>query len=210
MALSKYAKAPLPDATSPDDVPASFAAFMAVVDPKLVHYATDTAQRDANFGDAPVGTVVVVGSGTAVSGMTIYWKQVQATATWGKLYSDTGWITSGFVASTGFEIINCRGRNRNGWISIELFFSRTGVDLVPSATSPTGGNIGDTKMFDAIPASLRPGAGSPDIVSWLQTAAGGGGARLTPGGIIYVTTLMFNNTWQQDQNALITFSYPEG
>lgn len=204
--LSKYTNTPLPDGNSADDVPAALSAIFDNIDPKLVLYATDKAQRDAEFGDTPVGSLVVIGNSAAT--LEVYIK-VATTNTWQAIWSDTGWVTSGFDVSAGFSLSAARARKLNKMITIQAFVTRTGADIVPTGGTTNAGNVGDAPILDAVPVGFRP---TPEyyIPGWFNTSFGGGGYRLNSAGVLYITTLLPGNIWSTDDGAVFIMQFPEG
>lgn len=84
---TQFANIPVPDENAVDDVPYWLTQFADVIDPQLVQYASDNADRDARYYLSPMGTVVVVVDSTpAVEGVYIK-TSAPGSATWGNLYT---------------------------------------------------------------------------------------------------------------------------
>lgn len=64
MATIGYAHLPIPAGGNSPTVPADLAALAEAIDPHLRHTVVDDAQRDEEFGDAPVHTLVTAEDGT--------------------------------------------------------------------------------------------------------------------------------------------------
>ncbi|MEV6124839.1 hypothetical protein AB0M23_30765 [Streptomyces sp. NPDC052077] len=64
MASIGYAGLPVPGGGQAPTVPGDLAALAAAIDPHLLQYVTNKAQRDADFATAPVHTTVSAADGT--------------------------------------------------------------------------------------------------------------------------------------------------
>ncbi|SFK72803.1 hypothetical protein [Streptomyces pini] len=93
MAEIGYAQLPVPAGGDAPVGPAAFAALASGIDPHLIQHVADQAQRDADFGDAPLHTAVSAEDGSL-------WLKTSATSnTWATVYEpDPAWRPLSLVA----------------------------------------------------------------------------------------------------------------
>lgn len=86
MAEFGYAKIPVPAGGDAPVGPGALAAMATAIDPHLLHHVVDQAERDAQYGDAPLHTAVTADDGSL-------WLKTSATANaWATIYEpDPPW-----------------------------------------------------------------------------------------------------------------------
>lgn len=155
MSFSTWANIELPDELDADDVPGWFSSVVGDVDPLLLLPAADVTERDTRYADAPKGAVVVTKSEQSA------WIKTSDTAnTWKSMEYDTGWVTNGFLAQTGWTLAGANQARRIGEdVEIKMQLTRTGADIVATASGDTAGNIPDTPCIwlppGFIPSNFR-------------------------------------------------------
>jgi hypothetical protein len=75
LATIGYAGLPIPGGGDAPTTPGDFAELATVIDPHLVQFVTDQAERDSLYATAPVHTVVSAANGTV-------WKKTSSGPTW--------------------------------------------------------------------------------------------------------------------------------
>lgn len=132
-------------------------AFM-FMDDRLVLKAIDAADRNARYGDAPTGSIctsVSAPTETADMSCTVWVKTGDGQTDWTEIYSDTGWISSGFSYQSGWGAGTYAKSRRVGKLcEVRVRLVRTGGDI---QASPTG-HLPDVNVI-ALPEHLRPNDG---------------------------------------------------
>lgn len=159
--------APYPSTLDAPDGAAQVMALATWADQHGVFYATSSADRDARYGDLPVGALVSSG----VTGDL--WQKTGTASTWIALYSDTGWITTGFTAQPNWVASTVRGRQSGSTVEIRGEFTRTGPDLVATST----GSLIDELIVTA-----------PPLLSPSVLAVTGVGRSSNTSGTVQITT----------------------
>lgn len=121
------------------------------LDPHVVLFCTNEADRDARYSGVPAGTIV------SSSATLNVWKK---TATgWAELYGDTGWITapsSWFEPNWENNDTGTRYRVKNGVVNVRIRALYRG----PTVTAFNDGNIADQRVL-FLPDFLRPSTNVP-------------------------------------------------
>lgn len=187
-----------PSSLDAPDGAAQMMQLVASFSSRLVQEVADQADRDSRFADAPSGLLVV----TTQAPWTIW---LRSGTTWLKIYYDTGWVTTGFSTSTGWDIATSqgtRGRNKNGTIEINVDAVRSGGDL----NGGSDGNIADSQVC-TIPPSLAPGVRARNMQA---RYAGSAQAYVNTAGGVMLTSVGPNLTLSSGSGILLSATYLEG
>jgi hypothetical protein len=149
--LTLFGAYPTPTGPEAADLPGQMMAFADALDAHTVLQAAGEGDRDAKYGDLPVGSIV-----TSTLAPWSVWLRIEAPLgglTWATIYADTGWQTfapSAFL--TNWTDNGSNWRNKNGQVEINYRATYTGSDVVAGAA---GGNIVDIAMM-LLPSGARP------------------------------------------------------
>jgi hypothetical protein len=130
---------PVPTDSDADNVPASLDAIADVLDSRLVGRATDEADRNAVYGSAPAGTLVV----SSTSPRMLWVKTGAGSTSWAALASYQTATSGIFTAASGWSLTSAFGA-RSGplaWVSMRLTY--TGASAIATTAS---GNLPDTTV----------------------------------------------------------------
>lgn len=177
-------------------IAAYFMQLAAALDLDAPHPVTDKADRDTRLADLTRGIAYTTQAPWVV------W--LRTGTSWAELYSDTGWVTSGFSNGSGWDAdsANTRVRNRNGQIEVMVEASRTGNDIVPG----TAGVIDNTTVC-TIPIQFAPGTRARNL---LPRYGPGGMGFVTTAGEVVLSALTAGKTLANGAGVIINCSYLEG
>lgn len=158
MPFTSLSKIPYPSGSDAPAAAADMMAMLAVMDDRLVLKAVDAADRDARYGDATTGSVcTAVTEPTETTDLScIVWVKTGAgPADWTEIYSDTGWISTGFSYQSGWGAgTYAKSRRVGKMCEVRVRMIRTGEDITASAT----GHLPDVNVV-SVPPHLRPNDG---------------------------------------------------
>lgn len=185
---------------SPLDAPDGAAQMQQMVSTfsrRLVHYVTDEADRDAQFGGSN-GELVVA---TTQAPWKIW---LRIGMSWLTIYSDTGWTNAGFTNAAGWDVQSpeTRCRNLNGSIEVMVTASRTGGAL----DGGNNGNISDENIC-TIPPAFAPSTRARNAIGRYSTIALG---YVTTSGGLTLTSLGPNAALSSGSGIVFNASYLEG
>lgn len=175
MPVSPLAQYPYPANSQAPAAAADLMALALAVDAQTTLTATDSADRDARFGDAKVGTMVVSGASQAA------WIKTGDGASWLTIY-DKQTYTTGFTAATGWELTGAVASNNTGRIELRLRLNRTGNDIVAG----NNGNISPDVDVATIPPALAANLGGFQVIAPFRASVTGGTAAITVSGIVRI------------------------
>lgn len=158
MATIGYAHLPIPAGANSPTVPADLAALAEAIDPHLRHSVVDDAQRDAEFGDAPVHTLVTAEDGTM-------WLKT------GPLAAD--WVTI-WQPLEAWRPITLASGNEAGTISCEIRRVGLRVYMRGRVVKSNGSNFdlpNDPVKVGSVPGDCIPGQ---ELASWAASCSLGG------------------------------------
>lgn len=184
MATIGYANLPVPAGGDGPTVPAAVAALAAALDPHLVQYATDQADRDAKFADAPAQTFVIALDGS------VWIKTSSSANTWFTAAApEPPW--SALTIATGFTVYNDPPQYK---------IIGTRVWLRGSVMPSSGGNI----PLAGVQIASVPGSAIPQQVGRIGGTASLTGDASTGTGRVEV--LGFNNGSSNGPGAVMWYS----
>jgi hypothetical protein len=99
------------------------------------------------------------------------------------LGTDSGWVSSGFTAQTGWSISICEYRKMGPLCQIHLEMTYTSATTI---TPGGAGNIADTDMV-LLPSAAWPHTALKPI--WDRGGTGGGNASVTTAGMVTLATM---------------------
>lgn len=122
-----------PYPTGPEDanLPADFMALAEALDIHTVLTATSSADRDSKYAGIPAGALV-----TCAAAKTT-WLSLGSGA-WTTLYSDSGWVTSGFTMATGWSSAfsgACKMRRIGAIVNVTVQVEWSGATLVSDSSA---------------------------------------------------------------------------
>lgn len=174
MGKTPLASYPYPSGGDAPYVASDLMALALAIDAETTLTATDSADRDARFAGAKVGTMVVSGASQSA------WIKTGTGNEWLAIYEDTGKVTAGFTTPDDWTIgAYCFGRlvNHSAEIRAEVVY---GGDDVITANAPGGsGNSGNISPdFDVlyVPPAFASLIGTDYVeMTWSSPYTGGHG-----------------------------------
>ena len=116
---------------------------------------------------------------------------------------DTGWVTTGFGVSSGWSLSPCSYRVRNGVVTLNLRFSRTGTPIVSSSNA----NVADVAVL-TVPTTARTGFNVTGTGIVLATAGSGGFVyQILNGAMTIVAAMNPSFTWNTGADFYTTITY---
>ena len=187
--------APYPNPLDGRAVPADLMALAEWVDSHQNYTALNSADRDSRYADLPPGLTV------ASSTEPFYvWLKVGTGNSWRTLYSDTGWITSGFTAGPEFENVDSSFRISQSNVDLYVRCTFTGTTY----TAGAAGNMPD-KLLITLPATILPL--QHFVNGWWNGGPTGGGARITTSGNLYLLSILGNSVLTNGDTVDFTASW---
>ncbi|WGW12761.1 hypothetical protein LWF01_03020 [Saxibacter everestensis] len=170
------------------------------LDSRTVLLAANAADRDAKYGEAPPGVIVSSGLTKQV------WQKVGTGSSnddWLDVYSDTGWVTTGFLPAPGWSIGSyMKARRICDSINIRGELVRTGGTIQGQAD----GNLSPDVPLVTIPSIFAPG--SPDRVEGSMRASYTSGAvELGNDAIVMLADIHTNSGIGEGQYLRFTFPF---
>lgn len=177
------------------------------LDPKVVLSATDSADRDARYGAAPANVLVV-----CAASKSVWLKTGPNVGDWLTLYSDTGWVTSGFTIATGWgpgSYLQGRRIGPNIEVRGELVYTSTTDILAGVYNGVSPGNVGDTNLV-TVPSTFAPAASSGYVVGTLRCQITSGTINMYSSGVINLVDLHTSSVITNGDLARFSLSYFAG
>ena len=142
--------------------------------------ATDEADRDAKYSDVPAPALCISKSRPAV------WLKTGDTGTsadWKTVWSDSGWVTTGFTASPSFSVTLAQVRRVGLTVHFAALLTAT-TDFGPTNDSSNihAGNLAGDPVLITLPSGFRPSAGS--VPTMVSASFGSWGARILSSGAV--------------------------
>lgn len=197
MPNTPLSKVPYP---SGSDAPAAAADMMALVmamDSRMVLPAVDEADRDARYYDAPASSLVASGPSKK-----IWLKTGEGPTEWVTIWEDTGWIDTGFVAQSGWEISRAQGRIYGRVVDVRGQMTRTGEKIVV----PSNGNFADMDLI-SVPPQFRPEKGSQAISGIGRATRTSGALNLYDHGMVRFLDAHANSDIVNGEYVQFTFTF---
>ncbi|MFH9011239.1 hypothetical protein ACH4C6_07665 [Streptomyces sp. NPDC017943] len=166
MATLGYAELPVPGGGQAPAVPADFAELAQAVDPHLVQFVANKAERDTKYATAPVHTIVSAADGTV-------WKKTSS--------SSNTWVTWWEPQPVWDRTLTLKPAFQTGDVSIGLMLLDGGrrVELKGRIERIDGTNITDPNAVnlgavpsDCIPPALRTWPGTCSMAGDTTDGAG--------------------------------------
>lgn len=189
----------LPESGDADDVPAWFASIFETVGSHFVLRAADQAERNTKFGSVPPGTVVAT-----LADKSLWMKSGSGSTSWEDVMYDTGWVTSGFAAGSGFSITDAKARRFGSVAQVSVKLSREGADLTTNASGIHAGNIAGDPTVIVVPAAFRPA--EQMNMHWMSSYGMWGG-RFTTAGNMSISDGHPGSALSTDDNIACDFTY---
>lgn len=181
MPNTPLAKVPYP---SGSDAPAAAADMMAgfiSMDPHLVLPATDEADRDAKYADAPISTMVVSGPSKKI------WVKTGPAATdWWVVYERQEYRT-GFTFLSGWDADTTIAIKNTYTTEVRIKAIRTGGEIVAKPNdSNDSGNITPDEDVCVVPAQVAETVGQFLVVGTYKTNVTSGAASIRNDGTVRI------------------------
>lgn len=162
MATIGRAQLPIPGGGDAPVGPGALAELALAIDPHLVQHVADKAERDAEYDDAPLHTIVSAANGS------LWLKTSASTNTWAVIYEPVAaWrpitLASGFTAGQTTPEIR---------IDRDRAYLRGRIEKTDGTVIPIGGTKLATVPSDCIPEQLSSWAGGQSITGDPMTAVG--------------------------------------
>lgn len=162
MATIGRAQLPIPGGGDAPVGPGALADLALAIDPHLVQHVADKAERDAEYDDAPLHTIVSAANGS------LWLKTSASTNTWAVIYEPVAaWrpitLASGFTAGQTTPEIR---------IDRDRAYLRGRIEKTDGTVIPIGGTKLATVPSDCIPDQLSSWAGGQSITGDPMTAVG--------------------------------------
>ena len=161
---------------------AQMQALAEFLDGRTVLPATDETNRDELYGDYPAPVVVASKARPAV------WLKVADTGTsadWRTVYQDSGWVTTGFTASTAnFTITSAAVRRIGSVVHFRGEFNAAQEFACFEAISDQAGNIAGDPLIVIMPSGYAP---TDPVTKYAQSSFGSFGTRVYTDGSIRLT-----------------------
>jgi hypothetical protein len=190
--LSTYGEYPTPTGPEAADVPADFLALVTALDSHTVLFADSVADRNSRYSTIEAGAFVTCPS------LATVWLAL-GSGTWETLYTNTGWLTTGFTWESTFANVSSRIRKVGNSVHVNIVATYSGSDI----TAPANGNITDVPVVTI--ALYRPVTiGLPTVA---RTTTAFGCAILSTAGVVTLTNLTPTAVLTTGQVFYASFSY---
>ena len=173
---------PYPSGSAAPAGAADMMAMAGFLDVHTVLHATDEADRDAKWGDFPAPVLVASKDRPAV------WLKVGnagTSADWRTVWSDTGWVTTGFSPTTAnFSTTSAKVRAVGDTVFFRgEFVAAQDYNCYSDATTQAGNIPGDPQIT-TLPGAYLP---TEQLVAYAQSSFGSFGVRLYTDGKLRLT-----------------------
>lgn len=169
-------------------------------------HAVDAADRDAKYPNPNPGAICT----TTGAPWTIWF----FTNTWLEVFSDSGWITTGFTAGSGWSIGSYMRASKVGvsvFIEGEVTYTAAADLRGAASTDPSPGNLSPDQTVVTVPPKFCPGGTNNGGVAGQGKASGtGGSVQLYPSGNVVLSDITTNGKISTGDFLRFSFTFRAG
>lgn len=159
----------------------------------VVLHATSAADRDARFNNQPT-----IPNGTPCVTTQAPWFVWIKTgdASWATMFSDSGWVTDGFVPGASWAVgAYLKARTVGAWTEVRGEMTYTGGTTLRAAnySDPAPGNLSPDQTLVTVPSAYSPtGVPSGGVAGTAKLSGTDGAVQLYTGGAVVLSSIATN------------------